>query len=75
MQEKKATNQRTLVKKHLNRKGSITSWEAIKLFGCTRLSAVIFDLRNEGMKIRTENVTQKNRYGNFVTFAKYVRER
>lgn len=71
----KENTQRTLVKKHLNKKGSITSWEAIKLFGCTRLSAVIYDLRNDGVKIRTYKVTKKNRYGNYVTFAEYVKER
>lgn len=65
-------NQRELVKKHLNKRGSITSWEAIKLYGCTRLSAVIYDLRSEWCDIKTEHVTKKNRYGYFVTFAKYV---
>lgn len=71
----KKINQRELVKKHLNKKCSITSWEAIKLYGCTRLSSVIYDLRNGGMKIRTEFVTKKNRYGYPVTFAKYIRSR
>ena len=32
---------------HLITKGSITSWEAIKEYGITRLSAVIFNLRKE----------------------------
>lgn len=68
-------NQHSLIKKHLNRKGSITSWEAIQQYGCTRLSAVIYDLRNDGMKIRTDHVTKKNRYGYTVVFAKYIRER
>lgn len=72
---KKRISQRELIKKHLNKRGSITSWEAIKLYGCTRLSAAIYDFRNEGMKIRTENVSKKNRYGYMVTFAKYIRER
>jgi hypothetical protein len=71
----KRISQRELIKKHLNKRGSITSWEAIKLYGCTRLSAKIYDLRNEGMKIRTEHVSKKNRYGYMVTFAKYIRER
>lgn len=72
---KSQLSQIAMVRKHLNKKGSITSWEAIKLFGCTRLSAVIYVLRNEGMKIKTEHVTKKNRYGWPVTFAKYVRSR
>ena len=72
--EKRIT-QTELIKKHLNRKGSITSWDAIKLYGCTRLSAKIYKLRNQGMKIKTEQVTKKNRYWYTVTFAKYIRER
>ena len=72
--EKRIT-QTDMVKKHLNKKGFITSWDAIKLYGCTRLSAQIYILRNEGMKIKTEHITKKNRYGFPVTFAKYVRER
>lgn len=33
------------VEKHLKDKGSITSWEAIKQYRATRLSAIIFNLR------------------------------
>lgn len=73
--QKSQFSQRALIRKHLNRKGVITSWGAIQLYGCTRLSSVIYDLRNEGMKIKTEHVTKKNRYGFPVTFARYVRER
>jgi hypothetical protein len=36
------------VKKHLIEKGSIDSWTAIQLYGATRLSAIIFKLRNSG---------------------------
>lgn len=69
--QKKIT-QEEMIRKHLNKKGSITSWEAIKLYGCTRLSSKIYDLRKEGFKIKTDYVTKKNRYGYFVNFAKYV---
>lgn len=34
--------------RHLEKYGSITSWEAIKEYGCTRLSQYIYLLRNEG---------------------------
>lgn len=37
--------------KHLQKKGSITSWEAISLFSYTRLSGVIHVLRDEGYNI------------------------
>ena len=33
--------------KHLQEYGNITSWEAIKEYGCTRLSAVIWTLRHK----------------------------
>jgi len=39
------------VKKHLFEKGTIDSWTAIELFGATRLSAIIFNLRKEGYNI------------------------
>lgn len=65
-------NQTTLIKEYLLRKGSITSWEAIKRFGCTRLSAKIYELRKEGYAIKSEPVTKKNRYGYTVTFSKYI---
>ena len=51
--------------------GSITSWEAIKEFGATRLSAVIYNLRNKGYNIETRYVTKKNRFGEYVTFGEY----
>lgn len=30
----------------------ITSWQAIMMFGCTRLSARIFDLKERGLDIK-----------------------
>lgn len=39
--------QRQLVLKHLQKK-SITSWDAIQLYGITRLAAVICDLKDAG---------------------------
>lgn len=63
--------QKERILKHLQDFGSITSWEAIKEYGCTRLSAYIYLLRKDGYIIENENVTTKNRYGDVVTFAKY----
>jgi hypothetical protein len=40
-----------LVKKHLMEKGTIDSWTAIELYGVTRLSAIIFNLRMSGYNI------------------------
>lgn len=58
---------------HLEEKGSITSWEAIKEYGATRLSAIIFQLRHRyGMNIINEWVDFKDRYGNDARFVKYI---
>ena len=70
--EQKRISQEEMIRKHLSKKGNINSWEAIKLYGCTRLSAQIYNLRSEGIDIKTEHVTKKNRYGYPVTFAKYI---
>lgn len=59
-----------LILKHLKDYGSITSWEAIKEYGCTRLSAVIYNLRKVYV-IESEIETSVNRYGYTVRYAKY----
>ena len=42
---------------------TITSWDAIMMFGCTRLSARIFNLREEGMDIKVrKKITPKGSY-------------
>lgn len=70
--ETKRISQGEMIRKHIVKKRSITSWEAIKLYGCTRLSAKIYDLRAEGMNIKTDHITKKNRYGYPVTYANYI---
>ena len=51
---------------------TITSKQAIDELGCTRLSAVIFRLRNEyGLPIEADTMTVKNRNGRYVDIAKY----
>ena len=59
---------------HLVQFGSITSWEAIKEYGCTRLSDAIYHLRKKGISVVNENEHRVNRYGEKVTFAKYILE-
>ena len=59
---------------HLVKFGSITSWEAIKEYGCTRLADAIYNLRKKDINIATEEEQSINRYGERVTFAKYVLE-
>ena len=54
----------------LHNKDGITSMEAFNL-GITRLSAIIFDLRAEGLEIKSEMKHCKNRYGNNCNYAIY----
>lgn len=42
------------VLEYINKHGSITTIEAFIHIGCTRLSGRIFDLRQEGYRIRTD---------------------
>lgn len=52
------------VRNHLERMGTITSVEAWSLYGITRLSAVIHELRHKfGMDIKTKMKSGKDRYG------------
>lgn len=57
---------------HMKTHGSITSMEAYKLFGVTRLAAAIFDLRKLGYEIDTLMIESENRYGEAVRYGKYV---
>ncbi len=59
---------------HLQEYGSITSWEAIKEYGATRLSAIIYELRHKGYPIATTTICDKDRYGSTVAYAKYTLE-
>ena len=56
---------------HLHDYGEITSWEAIKEYGITRLSDLIYKLRNQGWNIENEWGTTKNRYGDDVRYVNY----
>lgn len=60
--------------RYMKETGGITSWEAIKEFGCTRLSGRIYDLRRAGWRISVEKVTGKNRYGDRVNYNRYFLE-
>lgn len=51
--------------------GSITSLDAFRDLGNTRLSASIWSLRQEGYKITSVNETALNRYGDKTTYSRY----
>ena len=57
---------------HLKTYGSITSYEAIKEYGATRLSAIIFNHRKNGYDIDSMPLHKKTRFGKTTTIAKYI---
>lgn len=59
------------IKYHLEIYGNITSLEAIELYGCTRLSAKIYDLKKDGVNITKQMEKGKNRFGRVVKYARY----
>lgn len=66
-------NKTKAVKLHLEEFGSITSWEAIKEYGATRLSSIIHNLRTKyGMNIETQLVEFVDRYGTKSNYARYI---
>lgn len=69
--QKVKKNKATEVLKHLKVNGTITSMEAFELYGATRLSAIIFNLRKKGYNIVTEENVCVDRYGHSCHFAKY----
>ena len=65
-------SQKERVLKHINQYGSITQKEAWELYGASRLSAIIYDLKyKDGYNIKTEMVKGKNRYGEPTCFGAY----
>lgn len=59
------------VKNHLIINGSITSWEAIKLYGATRLSSIIFNLREKGYNIESVKKSGIDRNRNRCNYVVY----
>ncbi len=57
--------------RHMEESGSITSLEAMQEYGIMRLASRITDLKKAGIPIHRDMVSQKNRYGETVTFARY----
>ena len=65
------TNKTQLVLEHLKTYGSINSIEAIELYGATRLSSIIFNLRKHYC-IRSVDSIVTDKYGNTEKYTKYV---
>jgi hypothetical protein len=57
---KPQTSQIKKVERHLKKRKSITTWDAIQLYGITRLSALIFTLREDGYNIESKRIDDKD---------------
>ena len=58
---------------YLQENGSINSWQAIKFFGATRLSAIIYNLRHKyQLNIINERVDFTDRYGTKSHYDNYI---
>tara|TARA_R100000734_G_C3316464_1_gene108969 strand:+ start:1983 stop:2192 length:210 start_codon:yes stop_codon:yes gene_type:complete len=57
---------------HLKKYGKIDAMEALKKYNCFRLSARIFDLKQQNINIETDHVTLKN--GKRVAQYKLIKE-
>lgn len=60
------------VLKYMEEHGSITPWEAITEFGCTRLGAQIWDLKRDGHSITSKLETGVDRHGEPTRYARYT---
>ena len=63
--------QREMVMYHLQKDSYITSIEAFRDYGITRISSIIHNLRKEGYEIVSIPITTTNRFGNSVVYSKY----
>ena len=63
--------QRDMVLSHLQEHGTITSIDAMRMYGIIQLPRRIFDLRKEGYPIESRFLSVKNRYEQPVTIAQY----
>lgn len=59
------------VLEYIRRYGKITTLDAFKDLGITRLSAKIFNLKRQGHNITGEFRTEKNRFGQYICYKIY----
>lgn len=71
MSEKKISKTGKVLE-HLEKHGTITSLEAIELYGATRLSDIIYRLRKRGYNITTLDLPFTDRFGAKSNYGKYI---
>lgn len=67
--EKERQSDRVL--EYIQKFGSIMTLDAFRDLGVTRLSARIFELREQGYNLKTTYESRKNRFGETCTYARY----
>ena len=67
-------SQRQAILAYLKTGKHITSKEAFELFGATRLSAIIFDLKDMGYKINSIEREGVTRFGRKTRYSEYYLE-
>ena len=64
-------NQSEKIKNYMEQFGSITSMEAFRDLGITRLSARMMEIENQGVPLERSSETSLNRFGEKVHFTRY----
>lgn len=68
-------NRELVVLQHFSKYKYLSSMQAFELYGITRLSAAIYNLRQQGVKIGSIWRTGVNRYGNPTRWMDYYLEK
>lgn len=66
--------QKEVILEHFLKYKTLTSWESFKLYGDTRLSDKIYQLKKDGYRFSEEWIHKKNRNGLKIRFKKYILE-
>jgi len=67
--------QTDIIKKHLKSHKTITTLQAFKDYGITRLASRILELKQSGEKINGQMIQVRNRSGDVVKVKKYFMEK
>ena len=67
--------QKDKVLRHLEHYGTITPLDAFRDYAIMRLSAIIFNLRDEGYNIKSDTEKSTNRFGEPCKYARYTLQR
>lgn len=71
LMESRYETQKKMVRQHLLQHGHITPLEALSRYGCLRLAAVVYRLRNDGLNIETVEAERKGHDGRTFRYADY----